>query len=675
MSLELKSRVGIVQSTRKSLIPLTSLVASLCMATPAGATPTTNTGQAYVDECVAAGVPEPPPWNYEFAWHGVNSDWIKLDGVLEVSLAGSPNELPDDPSSRPVYTEVFYYESTDPASPGICYALPRGVWDFGEVPENGPPVYIQLMGVICQGRNTGKACFWDSGVNYITNGLPPGKTLNFGNGDHLGPASLVSAFAGGGNLSTADNCTGCHIGDNAFIVHPDTQLGVPDPRMPLAGYDPIMRSELLNVWFPSKSFASLDPEDGCVTCHSGPVVGGRLPQLSTETNKFCETILKGTWGLTMPYSFGAPLVPFDGVAQEPGDEDPYLDGVFQGTGIFEVEDAPPGVETGNYAMLLTQCRTAPPLESSRFKVIGSMDGPAESNWSQPQGTGTLSDVTAPLTEGGAAMQVDTNGYAMILSNSIKSWGFTQVGTKMEVDVYVPPTGQPNPYWLGAVQLFVTVPSAYMVNAYAGQVELTPGGTGWRTAEFTLSQEVLNALRAPHPDVRFGIAVNTPQGAPPLVLDDFKFTGDLEDPATIPTIFHQYNFENGFFWSGIDGGIASVGSSGDVAYQGDTSLRVDLDTASDARVWTVPTASLAPGDTVTFEVFIPAGAPVVGIQPYIADANFAWGESWNTSFPYNGWVTVAATVPEYATLPAQELGVKFYVDSYYNGPVYIDAVWW
>jgi hypothetical protein len=40
-----------------------------------------------------------------------------------------------------------------------------------------------------------------------------------------------------------------------------------------------------------------------------------------------------------------------------------------------------------------------------------------------------------------------------------------------------------------------------------------------------------------------------------------------------------------------------------------------------------------------------------------------------------WVTVAATVPESATLPAQELGVKFYVDSYYNGPVSIDAVWW
>jgi len=331
-----------------------SVMIALCsiafMAAPAQAATTSKSGQAYVDECDANGVPTPPPWNYELAWHEVGSDWIKLDGVLETSLAGGETEN-GLPSGRPIHTEVFYFESTSPA--GICYALPRGVWEVGEVPEDGPPAYIQLMGIICQGRVTGKACFWDSGVNYIGGGLPPGQTLNFGDGIDNDVNGTVTVFAGGGSLSDRDQCTGCHMGENVFLVHPDTQLGIPS-EFPNAWYEPIVPGG----WPQNPPPKTLNAGGGCVSCHAGPTNGGRLPQLSTETETYCDRILAGTWGVTMPRN----LVPFD-----PENTTPEFD-----------------LDWANYYQLLDDCGKAPTPETSPFMVTGSMDGPAEANWSPPQ---------------------------------------------------------------------------------------------------------------------------------------------------------------------------------------------------------------------------------------------------------------------------------------------------
>lgn len=325
-----------------------------------------------------------------------------------------------------------------------------------------------------------------------------------------------------------------------------------------------------------------------------------------------------------------------------------------------------------YLLLDQACNAAPPPEENISEQTMSFDGPASEFWS-PQ-WGSVSDVSDVFTEGTGSMSVDAEGYTFLDSGSFSTWLLPIVGTELELDVFVP-EGQPNPYWLGSVQLFVTIPSAQLLNYFVGHAELTPGGTGWRTLAFTLPNDVHSALLEPHADVRFGIAVNTPHGAPSVLLDNLRFGGTLSLPAPGPTGPLQYDFERGGAWDGQEGAVVSTSNSTDRAYVGFSSLRVDLDGSTEGRVWTVPTASLAAGTTVTYRVYIPSGAPIAAVQPYVADANDNWGHTYNANLPQDGWMTLTATVPADAALPVSELGVKFYLSTPYTGPVYLDAIQW
>jgi hypothetical protein len=607
-----RSRRGRRVAYTSRFVGLLGGVALLLSGSLASATITTNSGQPYVNECAAAGVPTPPPWNYEDAWHGrPTSQWIKA-GQLNTNLAGSPGQT----------TEVFYFSN----ALGTCVALPRSTFPAGQTPEMGPPTVINLLGVICQGITTGKACFWDN------SGVSPLTTLQFGDG----PAT--THFIGGADLAQrADVCSDCHRGENVFLIHPATPLGQVINRMPTTWHDPIVPAGWPENPGPFPFAAGRT--DSCLQCHNGPAAG-RFPQVSNQTLSYCG-IMEQTFGLTMPVGdLGSP----------PSAHEPFLD----------LRDA---------------CAGAPPPAENPPQMMMSFDGPAESFWSAQ--TGTLTEVTNLFTEGLGSMAVNASGYVRLDGLSFSTWALPAVGTRLDLDVYVPPAGQPQPSWLGAVQLFVTIPSAQMLNTYIGQVELTPGGTGWRTGSFQLPTQVRAALLAQHPDVRFGIAVNRAQGAPPILLDNLRFNGALSLPAPAPTFPVQYDFERGGDWTGREAIVSALSRSRDKAFVGFKSLQMDLNgtTASAGRAFTTPTTSPAAGQTVTFRVFIPSGAPVSAVQPYLADRNWVWAQTYNTNLPRNAWVTLTAVVPANAALPLKEIGVKLYTSAAYTGPVYLDAIQW
>jgi hypothetical protein len=215
----------------------------------------------------------------------------------------------------------------------------------------------------------------------------------------------------------------------------------------------------------------------------------------------------------------------------------------------------------------------------------------------------------------------------------------------------------------------------MDNTYIGHSELTPLGTGWHTSQFQLPAQVRAALLEPHAAVRLGIAVNRPGGAPAILLDNMRFGGTLSLPAMTPALGLQYNFERGGNWAGHDGIVTGAANSSAQWFLGGSSLRVDINGSTDGRVFTTPAPAPPPGTTVSYHVFIPGGAPVVAVQPYVADNNFVWAQTYNANLPRNGWVTLTATVPANAALPLKEIGVKFYLNAAYNGPLYLDAVQW
>jgi hypothetical protein len=82
----------------------------------------------------------------------------------------------------------------------------------------------------------------------------------------------------------------------------------------------------------------------------------------------------------------------------------------------------------------------------------------------------LSLVTSPITQGCGALGVAGQGYMPITSAPFPTPP-QGLQSALSVDLFIP-GNQPNPSWLGALQAYLTCPSANFVNQYIGQVDLT-----------------------------------------------------------------------------------------------------------------------------------------------------------------------------------------------------------
>ena len=253
-------------------------------------------GVAYIAQCDTNEVPTPPVWNYEDAFHNVNGTLWVNDGPLVWPFI-----------SQDLVAEAFYYESTDP--PGVCIALPRSDMDANGIPV---PDGIELLGVICQGAQSSKACFWDSKF------VDRFDTLNFTDDCQItGPNNLYltaagnPCFIGGTDLAlpnaTGGTCTSCHRGENVFLIPnafpepgPSGLTAAIPQRMPAAWHDPIVDASWPDNPGP---FVPTAAADGCTGCHSeagralGPLFGGRFP---ASPGDYCGTVLRPVFDLTMP---------------------------------------------------------------------------------------------------------------------------------------------------------------------------------------------------------------------------------------------------------------------------------------------------------------------------------------------------------------------------------------
>ena len=143
--------------------------------------------EQYFARCRGQGVPVPP----DFPTGG----WRRL-GEQGVQFASQGT------------TDVWTYQ--DPTFPGLCIALPRffaNSWDG--------VIKLQLAGIICQSKTTGKACFWDNADIHRpgTRRITPTKE-DFDSGRAV---LRMSDLQNGDVL--AENCTHCHRGTNAFLIH------------------------------------------------------------------------------------------------------------------------------------------------------------------------------------------------------------------------------------------------------------------------------------------------------------------------------------------------------------------------------------------------------------------------------------------------------------------------
>ncbi len=175
----------------------------------------------YIADCRTNKVPIPPPWP--------TGGWNKRGPLPAQFIFASTDKA----------AEVWTYEVEQE---GLCYALPR---TKGNV--------IELLGIICQSKRTGKACFWDN-IDATTRERITGVEITL----------PIDKIQGGDALS--ENCTTCHRGDNAFIIIPpnDTHLGDPPRslRDPDMRYTPIGQA----TWSNPPAF-STKGSGACSGCH------------------------------------------------------------------------------------------------------------------------------------------------------------------------------------------------------------------------------------------------------------------------------------------------------------------------------------------------------------------------------------------------------------------------
>jgi hypothetical protein len=155
-----------------------------------------------------------------------------------------------------------------------------------------------------------------------------------------------------------------------------------------------------------------------------------------------------------------------------------------------------------------------PFRTMSFENLG--------DWQfQSGGSAALSNV---IVSGARSFSISTVGWTPFVSRPLSSALLRSVAkssdlSKMSFALRIP-TSQPNPYWIGAAQMYVTAPSANVYSAYMGQVELTPLPKGeFVRLGYTIPAYALHALTGNHEDVSFTIVLNVNAGTTGWLVDD------------------------------------------------------------------------------------------------------------------------------------------------------------
>ena len=155
-------------------------------------------------------------------------------------------------------------------------------------------------------------------------------------------------------------------------------------------------------------------------------------------------------------------------------------------------------------------------ETSQQRLLGfeSLD-----DWSSTQVS--LALTSALHTQGCFGIAIGGSGYRTISSRPF-STPLAGTTSSLSLDVFVPPN-QPNQSWLGAIQMYLSCPSANFNNQYIGQAELTGKPVGqFATVTYSVPAPIEAALGGVHPDCFFSIAVNMNQTPTMPVLDNLRF---------------------------------------------------------------------------------------------------------------------------------------------------------
>jgi hypothetical protein len=154
-------------------------------------------------------------------------------------------------------------------------------------------------------------------------------------------------------------------------------------------------------------------------------------------------------------------------------------------------------------------QTAPPLDLD--------DATA---WTVVQNGGPLATVLSPKTQGIASVSVPARGFTEIRSRAFSTPIVPNATNKLNLDLFIP-SPQPNQFWTGQVQLFLTCGS--MIHQPIGQAELTNlFPNEFNSLTFTLPSNAVSTLRAVHTGCTMGLVVNVLPSGGSFLVDNLGF---------------------------------------------------------------------------------------------------------------------------------------------------------
>lgn len=167
-------------------------------------------------------------------------------------------------------------------------------------------------------------------------------------------------------------------------------------------------------------------------------------------------------------------------------------------------DSGPATDNGGVGTIQSQIK-ATGSSLSNDVVLGFE---AAGAWSTTTTGATLAQSTVH-SQGGASLSIkpsSSNGYTPLVSVPLST--LAQVSSVLAVDVMLP-SYQPNPQWLGTMQVTLNAPSRSLYSQFLGQVELTGKPLNvWNTVTFPMNNRYITALlNGGYSDLAITIALN------------------------------------------------------------------------------------------------------------------------------------------------------------------------
>lgn len=168
---------------------------------------------------------------------------------------------------------------------------------------------------------------------------------------------------------------------------------------------------------------------------------------------------------------------------------------------------------------------------SQAEVLGFETPPA---WTTAQGTVASSSVR---TQGQSSLSFSVGGYTEIRSVPLGSLGRAPGSFYFDLRL---PEQQVDPWWLGGVQMFVSLPSRGIHNHYLGQHELTGRPLEqFFTLSYAVPPSIAAELAGEYADLELKIALNVPFGNGPYLLDNLRMDPGAGTPTDEPPACHPY----------------------------------------------------------------------------------------------------------------------------------------